>query len=164
MVIISDTGPLIALAKSGNLNILEQLFKKVKIPPGVFEELKISSPRPGAIKLREAIKITKWIKISKPGRIPDTLMNPLDRGEAEAIVLAKKEGLVLLIDERRGRRFVKKEGVKITGTGAVLAAAKQKGIIEKVSYILNELMESGYRISSPLREKILNMAGEGDKP
>lgn len=163
MVIISDAGPLIALSKTGNLNILKQLFKKVKIPPAVFEELKISSPRPGSIKLREAIEITKWIKISKPGRIPGTIMNSLDRGEAEAIVLAKKEGLVLLIDERRGRKFAKKESVKITGTGAVLAAAKQKGIIKNVSHVLNELMESGYRISNPLREKILQIAGEGDK-
>lgn len=36
MVIISDTTPLISLLKIGRLNLLEQLFGGVHIPPAVF--------------------------------------------------------------------------------------------------------------------------------
>lgn len=54
------------------------------------------------------------------------------------------------------------EKVRITGTGAVLIAAKKRGIIERVSPIIDELMKFGYRISKPLRKKILNLAGEND--
>ena len=145
MIIVSDAGPLIALAKIRKLNIL-----------------RITSSGPGAIELKEAIEISKWIEVSEPAHIPHILLNAIEQGEAEAIALAKKEGLVLLIDERRGRKVAIKEKVKITGTGAVLIAAKKKGIIEKVSPILNELLACGYRISKALRKRILELAEEDD--
>lgn len=162
MIIVSDAGPLIALAKTKKLDILKRLFKKVKIPPSVFHELRITSSRPGAIEFKEAIEITKWIEVSDPVHIPHILLDAIEPGEAEAIALAKKEGLVLLIDERRGRKIAQKEKVKITGTGAILAAAKKKGIIKKVDPALNELLECGYRISKRLRKKIMALAEEED--
>ncbi|UCH95159.1 MAG: DUF3368 domain-containing protein [Candidatus Aminicenantes bacterium] len=162
MIIISDAGPLIALAKTKKLNILKRLFEKVKIPPSVFHELRITSSRPGAIEFIEAIEKNKWIEVIESAHVPHILLNVIDQGEAEAIALAKKEGLVLLIDERRGRKIAKKEKVKITGTGAVLVAAKKKGILKKVSPALNELLECGYRISKRLQKKILALAEEDD--
>jgi predicted nucleic acid-binding protein len=162
MIIVSDASPLIALAKTKKLDILRSLFEKVKIPPSVFDELKISSSRAGTDELKEAIEMKRWIEVSNPVNVPEALANSLDPGESEAIILAKIEGLVLLVDERRGRRIAKKEKVRITGTGAVLIAAKKKGIIEHVSPIVDELMECGYRLSRPLRKKILNLAEEDD--
>jgi predicted nucleic acid-binding protein len=50
--------------------------------------------------------------------------------------------------------------VKITGTGAVLVAAKKKGIRTKVSPALDELLGCGYRISGALRNRILELAEE----
>ncbi len=162
MIIVSNAGPLIALAKIGKLNILNRLFEKVKLPPSVFHELRITSSRPGAIEFKEAIETTKWIEVSDPTPIPHILLYAIEQGEAEAIALAKKEGLVLLIDERRGRKIANKEKVKITGTGAVLVAAKKKGIIKKVSPALNKLLGCGYRISNRLQKKILALAEEDD--
>jgi predicted nucleic acid-binding protein len=162
MIIVSDAGPLIGLAKIRKLNILSKLFEKVKIPPSVFHELRITSSRPGAIEFKEAIEITKWIEVSDSVNISHIHLDAIEKGEAEAIALAKKKGLVLLIDERRGRKIAKKEKVKITGTGAVLVAAKKKGIIKKVSPVLNELLECGYRISGELRKRILELAEEVD--
>jgi len=162
MIIVSDAGPLIALAKTKKLDILKRLFEKVRIPPSVFHELRITSSRPGAAEFKEALEITKWIEVSTPVNIPHILLDAIEQGEAEAIALAKKEGLVLLIDERKGRKIAKKEKIKITGTGAILVAAKKKGIIKKVSPALNELLECGYRISKRLRKKILTLAEEED--
>jgi len=141
---------------------LPGLFEKVKIPPAVFNELRITSSRPGAIELKEAIEISKWIEVSDPSHIPNILFNAIEQGEADAIALAKKGRLVLLIDERRGRKIAIKEKVKITGTGAVLVAAKKKGIIEKVAPALDELLEFGYRISGALRKRILELAEEAE--
>jgi predicted nucleic acid-binding protein len=160
MIIVSDAGPLIALAKIRELNILNRLFEKVKIPPSVFHELRLTSSRPGAIEFKEAIEITKWIEVSDPAHIPHILLYAIEQGEAEALALAKKDGLVLLIDERRGRKIANKEKVKITGTGAVLVAAKKKGIIKKVSPALNKLLGCGYRISNRLQKKILALVEE----
>jgi predicted nucleic acid-binding protein len=112
MIIVSDSGPLIALAKIGRLNILNRLFKKVKIPPSVFHELRITSSRPGAIELKEAMEISKWIEVSASVNISHIHLDAIEQGEAEAIALAKKEGLVLLIDERGGRKVANKKKVK----------------------------------------------------
>lgn len=160
MIIISDAGPLIALAKTGFLNILHRLFERVIIPPSVFAELKITTGRAGAADLKKAIDDTKWLEVSEPVKVTKVLANSLDMGEAEAITLAAKEKLVLLIDERNGRRIAQKEKIKITGTGAVLVAAKRKGIIAQVAPIMDELTGCGYRISNGIRKKVLELAGE----
>jgi len=160
MIIVSDAGPLIALAKTNHLGILKGLFGKVIIPPAVFHELRVSTSRPGADELRKAIEKTRWLEVSGPVHAPDIPFHSFDKGEVEAIILAKTKKMVLLIDERRARRIAKKENVKITGTGAVLVAAKRKGIIKKVSRVLDELMKDGYRISKGLRKKILELAEE----
>ena len=39
MTIITNTGPLIALAKTDQLTLLQRLFKSVSIPPAVQREL-----------------------------------------------------------------------------------------------------------------------------
>ena len=39
MTVVSDTGPLIALAKVDQLNLLQVLFREVHIPPAVHYEL-----------------------------------------------------------------------------------------------------------------------------
>ena len=46
MIVVSDTGPLIALAKIEKLSLLERLFEQVLIPPAVYRELlaKTGSP------------------------------------------------------------------------------------------------------------------------
>ena len=44
----------------------------------------------------------------------------LDTGEWAAIRLARHRGILLLIDERRGRAAAHKQGVEIIGTGRVL--------------------------------------------
>ncbi len=159
-LIISDAGPLIVLAKTGYLHVLRELFRKVKIPQSVSDELKLNTSMPGANALRDAITIKKWIEVHHVVGVPDILTNSLDQGEAEAILLAKTEGLVLLIDEKKGRGIARKENVRITGTGAVLIAAKQKGIIQSVSTVLNALINCGYRISMPMQKKILQLANE----
>jgi predicted nucleic acid-binding protein len=39
VIVVSDTGPLIALAKIGQLSVMARLFTEVLIPPGVHREL-----------------------------------------------------------------------------------------------------------------------------
>ena len=61
-IIISDTGPLIALAKSDTLFILHKLFQKVFIPDAVFKELHLESYKKGVDLLKKAINEDKKIQ------------------------------------------------------------------------------------------------------
>jgi predicted nucleic acid-binding protein len=51
-------------------------------------------------------------------------------------------------------------GLQIIGTGAVLLLAKEKGMIDRVSDVLDALASHSYRIAPSLRMRILEKAGE----
>jgi predicted nucleic acid-binding protein len=158
-LIIADTGPLIALAISGQLQLLQQLFEQTLIPDAVLNELCISSSRPGALALADALD-AGWLKTVAAESPAKRLLHTLDQGEAEAITLAVRENLPLLIDEARGRIAARKEGARFFGTGALLIQAKHQNLISAVKPILKQMQNSGYRISTPLRQEILKRAGE----
>jgi predicted nucleic acid-binding protein len=158
-LIIADTGPLIALAISGQLQVLQKLFERTLIPEAVLSELCINSSRPGAAALASALG-AGWIKKVATTPPAKRLLHTLDQGEAEAITLAAHENLPLLIDEARGRTAARKEGIQIFGTGALLIQAKRQKLIPGVKPILDLMQDSGYRISTPLRKEILKRAGE----
>jgi len=158
-LIIADTGPLIALAISGQLQVLQKLFEQTLIPEAVLSELRINSSRPGAVALADALN-AGWLKTVAVEPPAKRLLHTLDQGEAEAITLAAQENLPLLIDEARGRIAARKEGVRFFGTGALLIQAKHQKLIPAVKPILDLMKDAGYRISAPLRKEILKRAGE----
>ena len=85
----------------------------------------------------------------------------LDAGEAEVIVLASEiEAGLVIIDETLGRRFAKHAGLKATGTIGSLIKAKECGLIEIISPILDELQEKGIWISDKFKAKILSIVNE----
>lgn len=87
----------------------------------------------------------------------------LDRGEAEAIVLAlERRADVLLVDERRGRRVTAAFGLRVIGLLGMLAEAKRIGLIERVKPVLNDLIgRAGFWIGADLHAKVLAELGEG---
>lgn len=105
MKVVSNSGPLINLAKVGQFAVLRQIFRRIVIPIAVFEEVVVrGAGQPGATETRTA----RWITRSKVRQadIANILTAELDRGEAEAIALALQENADwLLIDEQMGRRF-----------------------------------------------------------
>jgi predicted nucleic acid-binding protein len=109
MKVVSNSGPLINLAKVGQFALLRDLFQHITIPPAVFEEVVIRGEgQPGAGETSS----TQWITrgMLKQSDVADILAAELDRGEAEAIALAFQDKADwLLIDERVGRRFAHSE-------------------------------------------------------
>ena len=90
----------------------------------------------------------------------EALVELLDRGEAEALALAKQLDAVALIDERRGRKVAAKQGIRITGSSAILIKAKLAGVIDEVAPLIDKLAMHGYRMSDDLKRDVLNKAGE----
>jgi len=162
-VVIADAGPLIGMARIDHLYLLQRLFKIITISPRVFEELRISSDRPGAKAVAEAVNCG-WIRIVALKRPEGSAILRLliDAGEAESIQLALEQNArLLIIDDRKGRRAAKSRGIQVIGTGGILISAKKAGFLSRVSPIIDELASTGYRLSPQLCKRILELADEG---
>ena len=157
--VVSDAGPLIALARIGRLGILRRLFSSVVVPPAVASELDLEGSRPGARALASVVA-DGWLAQAESLPVPARLSRTLAEGEAEAIALAAQAGALLLIDERRGRSAARRAGIRVIGTCAVLVAAKGRGLLPTVEPVLQELIGSGYRLSPALVHEVLVLAAE----
>jgi uncharacterized protein len=131
---VADAGPLIGLARVGLLHLLRRLYGKVLIPVQVFEELQISEDRPGGAGALRAAMDEGWLESAPLGKGEELESLSLalgSGGEAGAILLSgQRPCRFLLLDERRGRSIAKKRGLRVVGTGGVLLAAKEQGLID----------------------------------
>ena len=160
-IIVADTGPLIALALVDLLPALSEMFSKVYIPHAVLAEAIHDAAKPGAKAITTALA-QGWIIEKAVSLEPlfEALVELLDRGEAEALALAKQLDAVALIDERRGRKVAAKQGIRITGSSAIFIKAKLAGVIDEVAPLIDKLAMHGYRMSDDLKRDVLNKAGE----
>jgi len=134
-MIISDTSCLIILSKINKLSILNEIFKKIVIPKGVYEEYQE--------KLPEFIQIIH-VKNEKLIKLASAF---LDKGEAEVIALAlEHDAQGVILDDKKGRKTAVKLGLKVIGTLGIIDLAQQKGIIEDKSLIIEEIKKKGFYI------------------
>jgi len=153
VIVVSDTSPISNLISIGLLELLRDMYEEVVIPPAVREELeRCHTSLPPFIETSEVVN----------SALADRIAAELDRGEAEAIVLAKELGAdFLLIDETLGRARARSEGVRVIGLLGVLIIAKRKTLISSVKEIVHRLdQEAGFYVSHDLREEVLRAAGE----
>ncbi len=129
--------------------ILEKLYSQVIIPSSVFEELNSDF---APIKVKEwIINKPKWVEIKYIETEIDKNLVILDKGEAEAIQVAKELNAdLLIIDEKLGRKTAKVFGLKIIGTIGVLALAKEKNLIN-IEDVLKKLEKTSFFISDELK-------------
>lgn len=158
-VVVSNSTPLIALAWLKQLELLPGLFGRVRIPLAAHNEIQHNPEAVGASELSTAT----WLEVvSVSDRLAvEMLLDQLDRGESEAIVLAHelRAGL-LLMDERRGRRRAVQSGLAVAGTIAVLIQARQKGLLKSLRPLLKQLRELPFHMSETLYADVLRRVGE----
>jgi predicted nucleic acid-binding protein len=152
MIAVSDTGPIIGLAKANHLSLLKNLFGKVLIPPMVRKELFAKTGNEWEL-IDNALM--DFIQISEINLLDETtksIMEGLDEGEKQAIGLALSIGnkVILLIDDRAGRQAAEKLNIKITGLVGVLLLAKEKGLIKSVVDVIEDIRGKGYWLSNSL--------------
>jgi predicted nucleic acid-binding protein len=158
MIVVSDTSPVIALIRINQIQLLPTLFHEVVIPTAVREELSLARFTEEELII---YKSCNWL-IEKTVSNTVILNADLDKGEAEAIVLAKQlHADFLLIDETAGRKVAMNEGVRIIGVIGLLLVAKEKGLITEVKILIDALIaKSDFWISEKLYKNVLLQAGE----
>jgi len=162
VIVVSNTTPIIALAKINKLEILEYLFGRIYISEGVYKEL--ISNKKFIFEIEQITKSSFIITKEVKNRLAVELvqkMHGLNIGESESIILFKELGGDLLImDEKKGRKVASSLDIKLTGTLGILLKAKQEGIIIELKPLLEKLIESNIRISHKLYKEILKSANE----
>jgi len=90
------------------------------------------------------------------------LLRDLDRGEAEILALAVEQGAELvLMDERDGRRFAQRLGLRPIGVIGILPEAKKGGLLDRIRPCLDALRhDAGFYLSDGLYKSALELAGE----
>lgn len=160
MIIVSDTTCLSHLALIGLHELLPALFGSVVIPPAVAAELSRGQVKHQVI---GEVLHSPWIEVRTldDEARTDELAMTLDRGEAEAIVLAMELNCPLLMDDLPGRRCAQSLMLKITGTLGVLVAAKQRGLLPLVQPVIHRMIhEHDFRAGQALLAQTLKEAGE----
>jgi uncharacterized protein len=157
MIVVANTTPLISLAALGRLDILEKLFGRIIIAEAVYREIK-AKPGFGYDQIDCA-----YIEVqSIQGHLyKEFLLTQLDSGEAETIILAKEINAdFVIIDETLGYRLANNAGLTAIRTLSLLLRAKEKGYVEQVKPLMEELVAKGRWYSDAVCRSFLNEAGE----
>jgi uncharacterized protein len=154
MLVISDTSPITALLQIGQADLLPKLFDQVIIPPAVKDEL---------LRFHHDLPNFLGIKTIQDVQAVDKLERHLDRGEAEAIVLAEEAHAdYLLMDEKRGRSVAESRGLRVIGLLGLLLVGKKEGQVPSVGLLIDNLkLQTGFYVSDTVEQIILRAAGEG---
>ena len=155
MIVISDTSPLTNLLKINRLSLLQSVFERIIIPEKVLAEIQDWKELGVDI---NSITQADWIEVRVCTDLERVRMlgEELDAGEAEAIVLSHElKADYLLIDERKGWKIAKRQGINAVGLVGVLLKAKSQGSIPFVIPLIEELREkAGFWISDAFFEQI----------
>lgn len=157
MIVVSNTTPLIGLASIQQFTLLSTLFGEIHIPQAVYDEAYLAS------KVKSPIPKADWIKVvSVKDRLAvEVLLDELDLGEAETLVLARELNADwVLMDERKGRRKLDQLGVKKIGTLGILLKAKQLGLLPTIRPAIEMLHQQGFSLSQTVIDAVLEQAGE----
>lgn len=144
MRVISNTSPLIALAKLNKLNLLEQVFGKILIPQLVYNELERGCFYQEVTYFKYACNsFIEVVNVQKH----QVFKRSLDLGECEVLSLAlESQADIVLIDDRKAFNEAKELGLKTISTLTFLRVAQTKGFVDDYLVLVSELAEKKFFI------------------
>lgn len=155
---ISNSTPLICLAKIDKLDLLNEIFGKIKITTSVKDEVLISG-RPGYAKIKEAID-KGWIKVIDP---KESIEFGIGKGENSIINLSRETKEDIIIDDAFAVKIAKSLNIKFIRTTGVIILALKNRIIKKAECkeLINKLIKNGYYISPSIYVELIKIIDEG---
>ena len=161
MMVVSNTSPLTNLAAIGQFNLLQALYREIRIAESVWQELHACGQAwPGGAEVDAASWVTHGT--AQNGALVTALRQDLDAGEAESIALAVElKADLLLLDEKEGRHHAGRLNVRVMGTVGVLLQAKQNGLLPAVRPALDALRQTAsFYLSQAVYAQVLKLTGE----
>ncbi len=161
MIVVSNTTPLIGLATIQRFDLLKQLFGEIVIPQAVYDEAVVKGRE--EVGAKREVSTATWIKIAhvQDRLAVEALLDEMDSGEAETIVLAREiDADWVLMDEKKGRRKLTELGLKKIGTLGILLRAKRAGLVAAIRPDIEQLRERGFSISQDVVDAVLRQANE----
>ena len=136
-------------------------YSTITIPRAVHNEMVgIGRTVPGTLE----VQTLSWIETQAVSDLNQvaSLRTVLDRGEAEAIVLALElNAEFLIIDESSDRAIARQYGINIIGVLGVLLEAKRQGLIVAVKPLMDQLIgQVEFWGSRQVYEVVLQSANE----
>ena len=157
MKVVVNTTPLISLASIGKLELLKDIFGEIIIADAVYNEIKVKQGY-GYNEID-----TDFIKVQSIKGIAyrDFLLNQLDLGETETIILAKElDADFVIIDENIAYKIAKSSELNVVRTLSILLRAKEKGLIPALKPLLDEMIIKGRWYSQRVYKAVLDQAEE----
>lgn len=151
MPVVSNSSPVIAFERIGELGLLRAIFPALMIPPAVAGEI------------ATATTVPSWITVQSlaGGLDARTLVPGLGTGEQEAISLAvESRAAWLVLDDQAARQVARTIGLPVIGTLGILLAAKRRGLAPAVGPYLARLGSAGFFMRRELLERVLRLANE----
>ena len=158
-MIISNTSPLIHLAKVGKLELLKDMFGVVHTPLSVYNEVLKQPRNTETVIIKKAVN-EGWIKLRKIVlKEPLKKFSTVARAELETIALAIKEKKTVIIDDKNAVQIANIFNVKVHGTlYAILQAVKRRLLKkEEAINIVNQMMENEFYLSSDVYALFLDL-------
>lgn len=155
---VADASPLIVLAKSGCLDLLQALQSPIAVPRSVADEIRAKvPPDPAAESLMDPALVSIIENPMAPERIQAW---QLGLGETAVIsaCLERSGKTIAILDDLAARRCAESVGVPVTGTAGLVVAARRRGQVEDVRPIIQRLLDAGLFLSENLIRSIVERA------
>ncbi len=126
MFVVSNTSPLIALAKINQLIIFQQLFKTIAIPQAVSDEFMKNCSLVEKTNFQSACE--NYIEVIDVK--PQTFSRNLGIGEREVLTLAiQRQADIFIIDDRKAFNEASEQKLLAASTRAVSRMASEQNLI-----------------------------------
>jgi predicted nucleic acid-binding protein len=163
--VFSNAGPLMALGKLGQLELLYRLFGQVGFSTSVYQEVVIRGSQrgyPDALLIEMALQRKQLVVLNVIyDDLPSDIASlPIDAGEKEAIYLATRvPNSLVLLDDLKAREEAKARKLAVKGTIGVLVQAYRNSLvtIDEVGTIFEAIIANDdIWIASDLCREVLN--------
>ena len=165
MKVFSNAGPLMALCKLGQLDLLYRLFGRLRFSTSVYQEVVIRGSQrgyPDAVLIKLALQRKQLVVLDVIyDDLPSDIASlPIDAGEKEAIYLATRvPNSLVLLDDLKAREEAKARKLAVKGTIGVMVQAYRNGLVslDEMGTIFEAIIASDdIWIASGLCREVLN--------